>query len=207
MCHIATRSERNFACGKIFPCVHAEGMGECVTANSVDIAHCYPPQTGDNKRENDIRSPQSRHGCPLTRTCRINATKSPFGLFKEISPKRNFFQRDPKAIVIATRVPLFQCRFATLKFTPPALCGRKGNFALCGARVGALPQHPASLREGLTQALLFGAHQNFMSTQHGNTRHRCDRWFHLLFFLPASYNFIARSATRNFGNNKHIVFD
>ena len=97
MCHIATRSERNFACGKIFPCVHAEGMGECVTANSVDIAHCYPPQTGDNKRENDIRSPQSRHGCPLTRTCRINATKSPLGLFKEISPKRNFFQGEPQS--------------------------------------------------------------------------------------------------------------
>ena len=37
-----------------------------------------------------------RCGCPLTRTCRLSATKSPLGLFKEISPKRNFFQRDPR---------------------------------------------------------------------------------------------------------------
>ena len=47
-------------------------------------------------KEHNIRSPQLRYGCPLTRTCRINAAKSPLGLFKEISPKRNFFQRDPR---------------------------------------------------------------------------------------------------------------
>ena len=116
MCHIATRSERNFACGKIFPCAHAEGMGECVTANSVDIAHCYPPQTGDNKRENDIRSPQSRRGCPLTRTCRINVTKSPLGLFKEISPKRNFFQRDPRRGSLSLHAALRHANSLLLRF-------------------------------------------------------------------------------------------
>ena len=116
MCHIATRCERNFACGKIFPCAHAEGMGECVTANSVDIAHCYPPQTGDNKRENDIRSPQSRRGCPLMRTCRINATKSPLGLFKEISPKRNFFQRAPRRGSLSLHAALRHANSLLLRF-------------------------------------------------------------------------------------------
>ena len=33
---------------------------------------------------------------PASRSCRTSATKSPLGLFKEISPKRNFFQRDPR---------------------------------------------------------------------------------------------------------------
>ncbi len=37
MCHIATRSERNFACGKIFPCTHVEGVGECEARNFADI--------------------------------------------------------------------------------------------------------------------------------------------------------------------------
>ena len=215
----------------------AEGMGECAQASFSDITAGVPftvlrrfsPYPQKLLRLRLLRrrhlfrhfvtpSPQGEGSVAHRIFADISRDKlSKMSALADISHKcdkkssrtfqRNFFQRDPKAIVIAARVPLFQCRFATLKFTPPALCGRKGNFALCGARVGALPQHPASLREGLTQALLFGAHQNFMSTQHGNTRHRCDRWFHLLFFLPASYNFIARSATRNFGNNKHIVFD
>ena len=34
--------------------------------------------------------------CPLSRACHLTVTKSPLGLFKEISPKRNFFQRDPR---------------------------------------------------------------------------------------------------------------
>ena len=34
--------------------------------------------------------------CPLSRTCHLTVTKSPLGLFKEISPKRNFFQRAPR---------------------------------------------------------------------------------------------------------------
>ena len=38
MCHIATRCERNFACGKIFPCAHAFGMGVCAITISADIA-------------------------------------------------------------------------------------------------------------------------------------------------------------------------
>ena len=33
---------------------------------------------------------------PASRSCRTSATKSPLGLFKEISLKRNFFQRDPR---------------------------------------------------------------------------------------------------------------
>ena len=73
-------------------------------------------------------------------------TKSPLGLFKEISPKRNFFQGEPPAKVR----PL--CAFGANSPTP-ALSGRTKSFALCGARVGAPPRHPASLREGLTQAL------------------------------------------------------
>ena len=48
------------------------------------------------EHKHSARSPQLRHGCPLSRTCRTSATKSPLGLFKEISPKRNFFQRDPR---------------------------------------------------------------------------------------------------------------
>ena len=107
-------------------------------------------------KEHSARSPQLRRGCPLTRTCRINATKSPLGLFKE-NPTRIFFQGDPPARVR----PL--CAFGANSPTP-ALGERTKNFALCGARVGTPPRHPASLREGLTQALLFGAHQNFMST-------------------------------------------
>ena len=41
MCHIATRCPqcgRNFACGKIFPCAHAFGMGVCAITTSADIA-------------------------------------------------------------------------------------------------------------------------------------------------------------------------
>ena len=44
MCHIATRCPqcpqcgRNFACGKIFPCAHAFGMGVCAITISADIA-------------------------------------------------------------------------------------------------------------------------------------------------------------------------
>ena len=80
--------------------------------------------------------------CPLSRTYHLSVTKSPLGLFKEISPKRNFFQRDPKAIVIAARVrPL--CAFGANSPTP-ALCGCKENFALCGARSKALPLESAS---------------------------------------------------------------
>ena len=40
MCHIATRCPqcgRNFACGKIFPCAHAFGMGVCAITISADI--------------------------------------------------------------------------------------------------------------------------------------------------------------------------
>ena len=108
-------------------------------------------------KEHSARSPQLRYGCPLSRTCRTSATKSPLGLFKEISPKRNFFQGAPPARVR----PL--CAFGANSPTP-ALSGRTRSFALCGARVGAPPRHPASLREGLTQALLLVTHQNLMST-------------------------------------------
>ena len=95
--------------------------------------------------------------CPLSRACHLTVTKSPLGLFKEISPKRNFFQGDPPARVR----PL--CAFGANSPTP-ALADAKGFFALCGARPKALPLESASLREGLTQALFLGAHQNLMST-------------------------------------------
>ena len=47
-------------------------------------------------KEHSARSPQLRHGCPLSRTCRTSATKSPLGLFKE-NPTRIFFQGDPQS--------------------------------------------------------------------------------------------------------------
>ena len=70
-------------------------------------------------KEHSARSPQLRHGCPLSRTCRTSATKSPLGLFKE-NPTRIFFQGEPP-----TRVrPL--CAFGANSPTP-AFCGRKSG--------------------------------------------------------------------------------
>ena len=152
-----------------------KGMGVCATANSADIApsalgwgydgnntfavflSCYRPQTGSvalwmiTIKEHSARSPQLRHGCPLSRTCRVNATKSPLGLFKEISPKRNFFQGEPQS----------DCN---RREGSPSLRLRRKFTHSCVLRtqVGAPPRHPASLREGLTQALLLVAHQNFV---------------------------------------------
>ena len=49
------------------------------------------------------------------------------------------------------RVPLFQCREATLKFTPPALCGRKGIFrALRSATKGSAFGIRKPFEKGLT---------------------------------------------------------
>ena len=157
-------------------------MGVCAITNSADIApsalgwgrdgnntfavflSCYRPQTGSvalwmiTIKEHSARFLQLRHGCPLSRTCRVNATKSPHGLFKEISPKRNFFQGEPQSDCNRREgSPSLRLR---RKFTRSCALKRKGSFALCGARVGAPPRHPASLREGLTQALFLGAHQN-----------------------------------------------
>ena len=67
-------------------------------------------------KEHNIRSPQLRYGCPLTRTCRINATKSPLGLFKEISPKRNFFQRDPRRGSLSLHAALRHANSLLLRF-------------------------------------------------------------------------------------------
>ena len=67
-------------------------------------------------KEHSARSPQLRRGCPLTRTCRINATKSPLGLFKEISPKRNFFQRDPRRGSLSLHAALRHANSLLLRF-------------------------------------------------------------------------------------------
>ncbi len=165
-------------------CARAEGMGECAKASFSDITAGVPftvlrrfspyPQKLLRlrllRRRHLIRhfvtpSPQGEGSVAHRIFADISRDKlSKMSALADISHKcdkkssrtfqRNFFQRDPKAIVIAARVPLFQCRGATLKFTPPAFCGRAMCFALCGARVGALlgakPRHPASLREGLT---------------------------------------------------------
>ena len=50
MCHIATRSERNFACGKIFPCTHVEGVGECEARNFADINPNAPEPSALDRR-------------------------------------------------------------------------------------------------------------------------------------------------------------
>ena len=87
--------------------------------------------------------------CPLSRTCHLTVTKSPLGLFKEISPKRNFFQGDPQS----------DCN---RREGSPSLRLRRKFTHSCALRmqVGALPRHPASLREGLTQASFLGADRN-----------------------------------------------
>ena len=58
---------------------------------------------GNTRRRRDHRNPHfaamlpaGAVRMPASRSCRTSATKSPLGLFKEISPKRNFFQRDPR---------------------------------------------------------------------------------------------------------------
>ena len=44
-----------------------------------------------------VRSGSCFQRCPLSRTYHLSVTKSPLGLFKEISPKRNFFQGEPQS--------------------------------------------------------------------------------------------------------------
>ena len=161
-----------------------KGMGVCAITNSVDIApsalgwgydgnntfavflSCYRPQTGSvalwmiTIKEHSARSPQLRHGCPLCGHVAQVRQKVLSDFSKKFLRREISFRANPKAIVIAARVrPL--CAFGANSPTP-AFCGRTKSFALCGARVGAPPRHPASLREGLTQALLLVAHQNFV---------------------------------------------
>ena len=51
------------------------------------------------------------------------------------------------------------------------LCGMQiHSSCVLRMQVGAPPRHPASLREGLTQALFLVTHQNLKSTSHGNAR-------------------------------------
>ena len=54
--------------------------------------------------------------CPLSRTCHLTVTKSPLGLFKEISPKRNFFQRDPRRGSLSLHAALRHANSLLLRF-------------------------------------------------------------------------------------------
>ena len=74
--------------------------------------------------------------CPLSRTCRTSATKSPLGLFKE-NPTRIFFQGEPQSD--CNRHEGSPSLRLWRKFTHTCVLRTQ-----VGTLLGALPRHPAS---------------------------------------------------------------
>ena len=78
---------------------------------------------GNTRRRRDHRNPHfaamlpaGAVRMPASRSCRTSATKSPLGLFKEISPKRNFFQRDPRRGSLSLHAALRHANSLLLRF-------------------------------------------------------------------------------------------
>ena len=138
---------------------------------------------------------------------------SKMSAFADISPigdkkSSRTFQRKSYSDFLSegppARVPLFQCREATLKFTPPALCGRKEDFrALRSASRGAAPTPRKPSRRLDPSFVSWCASKFYVNITkvrrsciltirmlfHGNTHRRCE-----VEFRPSEFNFTATAA-------------